>query len=103
MAQPHVIFIYCLYLGKLYPEHRIGDKAQLVERSNDDLDFAGSSPLYASIFLPIMFSLWHCLFLHLCGTHPFCLLFDWFFFSYQIFTKCWNTLTKYPGSAPAIS
>ena len=46
MAQPRIIFINCLYLAKLNPVLRIGDIAQLVERWNDDLEIAGSSPLY---------------------------------------------------------
>ena len=46
MAQSCIIFINCLYLAKLNPVLRIGDNGQLVERWNDALEIAGSSPLY---------------------------------------------------------
>ena len=59
MAQPHVIFMHCLYLAKLNPVLRIGRVAQLEEHWTDDLEIAGSSPLYATIFLPAMFACWH--------------------------------------------
>ena len=37
-AQPRLIFIHCLYLGKFNPVLRIGAIAQMVERRNDDLE-----------------------------------------------------------------
>ena len=38
MAQPRITLIRCLYLAKLNPVLRIGVKAQMVERRNDDLE-----------------------------------------------------------------
>ena len=61
-AQPRLIFINCLYLAKLNPVLRIGAIAQMVERRNDDLeiaDNAGSSSVYATIFLPPTFACSH--------------------------------------------
>ena len=37
-AQPRLIFIHCLCLAKLNPVLRIGAKAQMVKRRNDDLE-----------------------------------------------------------------
>ena len=54
MAQPRVIFIHYPYLAVSNPVLLIGDVAQLAEHWNDDLEIAGSSLLYAAIFLPIM-------------------------------------------------
>ena len=59
MAQLRVIVLACLYLAKIHPVLRIGDIVQLVERANDGLEIACSSPLYATIFLPTMFAHWH--------------------------------------------
>ena len=59
MAQQRVIIIHCLYLAKLNPVLCIGRIAQLVEHLTDDLESAGSSSLYANIFLLIMFACWH--------------------------------------------
>ena len=56
MAQPHVVFINCLYLAELYPTLRISDIAQLVEHWTDDLEIVGFIPLFATIFLPTMFT-----------------------------------------------
>ena len=55
MAQPHVIFeiiIHCLYLANLNQVLRFCDIDKYVERWNDDLEIAGSRPLYSTIFLP---------------------------------------------------
>ena len=41
MAQPHVIFIHCLYLAKLNQTPRMGVISQVVEHRNDDLEIAG--------------------------------------------------------------
>ena len=41
-------------LAKLNPLLRIGRVARLVEHWTDDVEIAGSSPLYAAIFLPTM-------------------------------------------------
>ena len=48
----HEAATYCLYSAKL-------NIAQLVERLDDDLKAAGSSPLSVSIFLPTKFACWH--------------------------------------------
>ena len=48
-----------LYLAKLNPVLHIGDIAQFVERFDDDLKTAGSSPLCAPIFLSTKFVCWH--------------------------------------------
>ena len=50
-----------LYFANLKLNHilRIGDKPPYVERWNDDLQIAGSSPLYATTFIPTMFALWY--------------------------------------------
>ena len=37
----------------------MADTATLVENWDDDLDIAGLSPLYATIFLPTMSACWH--------------------------------------------
>ena len=56
MTEPRVISIHCQYLAKLNPVLRIGRVAQLVEHWTDDLEIAGSSSLYATIFSPKMFA-----------------------------------------------
>ena len=44
------------YVTKLNPVLRIGSVGRAL---NDDLKIVGTSPLYATIFLPIMFACWH--------------------------------------------
>ena len=59
MAQQRVLFIHRLYLAKFNPVLRISRVDQLVQHWTYDLEIAGSSPLYATIFLPTMFARWH--------------------------------------------
>ena len=59
MAQPHVAFMYCLYLAKLNPVLLISDLGQLVEHWYDNQEIAESSPLHATIFLPTIFDCLH--------------------------------------------
>ena len=62
MAQPRVIFIFCLYFAKLNPVYLYFKRpcvAQLLEHWTDDLEIAGTSPPYATIFLPTMFACLH--------------------------------------------
>ena len=48
MDKARLIFIHCLYLAKLNPILRIGDKDQLVKRWDNNQEIAVSSPLYFS-------------------------------------------------------
>ena len=48
-----------IILFKSSTSYRRYTVAQLVERWNDDLEIASSSPLYATIFLPTRFARWH--------------------------------------------
>ena len=59
MAQPGVILIHYLYLAKLNLVLSIGCLAQFVEHWTDDVEIAGSNPLYATIFLTTMFTCLH--------------------------------------------
>ena len=55
MAYLRVTFIQLRYIQDVVS----ADTVQLVERWNDYVEIAGSSPLYATSFLPTMFASWH--------------------------------------------